>query len=207
MQCSVVKHDASLAGHSSMPKKPAGDPRRGALKAQLKNLRSSKSQVLSCRSERQKSEDEAETEAGYGAASSQENIMARGRSSESIVHNQAVQCDAAATASIQDVKAHEPRAAEQARLLVANAAKSDTEDTTQVQAAHVLHGNGMKLSFQVKDKELRRKMKRAVGTALDAEAQEAKVHDVVALQFVHLHQYLESIEQAGTSIPTLAAGL
>lgn len=132
--------------------------------------------------------------------------MARGRSTESIVHNQAVQCDAAATASMQDVKVHEPRAADQARLLVSIAAKSDTEDTAQVQAAHVLHDNGMKLTFQVKDKELRRQMKRAVGTALDAEAQE-DVHDVVALQFVHLHQYLESIEQTGTSIPTLAAGL
>jgi hypothetical protein len=277
MQRSVVKPDASLADHSSTPEKPAGDlkraafkaqlkEKRAALKAQLKVLRSQKTQVLSCLSEGQKSEDEAETEAGYGAASSQRNIMARGQITEAIVHNQAVQCHATATASMQDVKTHDPGAADQARLLVTNAAMSDTEDTTHVQAAQELPSSGMKLTFEVKDKELRRKIKHDIGKTLNAEAvSQAKVRDIlaydgpfhtppvtwyhttsstnentlgstwnnaemqntavaympgmmtdhgtatstvdVALQLAYLHRYLESVEHAGTSIPTSAAGL
>ena len=96
------KPQASHAGHSSTSKTPAGNSRRPALKALLKDLRSYKPQVMRCRSERQKSEDEAESEAGCGVSSSQE------KSTETIVHNQAAQCDATATAATQDVKAHKP---------------------------------------------------------------------------------------------------
>lgn len=47
--------------------------------------------------------------------------MACGQSTESIVHNQAMRCDATTPESMQDAKAHEPGAAHQARLQVTKA--------------------------------------------------------------------------------------